>query len=889
MPPCLYLRILYNICQTFCHYNIAVINFSDDNDGLPDSSGEYTKASLTRTKRDTPRNFTICVAYMIKVWNTDSTVVDLFTFNKLRTFPFSGQIRMRATDTYTQFEVSFGGIDFDVRNSDILFPLTWTRVCLSYDQAGRVDLVVNGEILKNETLLYLKGDFAILPSYLDIELGNGQHSSGSMLEYTGMISQLNIFSSRLSTERLVALTMEECSAAGDYVSWEDEDWKLHSHARIEMVGELEEPCRKESKVNVYTAVFKRHQDCMMHCQKLGQGRSPPLRTYEEWKWLMDEIYTITGHPDNPGYRSIANVWLAATDEELEGEWKDPYTGEIIDKHSRSFTTKGWDDKEGRDRNCLEYQTNNGDLLGWNELQCESPYQACPCQYRQQPLLLLKGLCRESMLDTQFTPKQKVIPPIDVILVGKRTTQIQYNDSSGQWILTDAVSSVTAVSEATKVSYVLGKHRWTVSNDVFSCNKGQPYSTLLMLSGCNPDGEFTCDDGQCITMEQRCNQIPNCRDDSDELGCQLLVVKDGYNMKIPPIVPTGGNDFNPTNVDISIRLLKIVSMEEVQHKIEFQFEIILEWKENRATYLNLKKKTSLNALTDAEINTLWLPYVIYANTDMKEAVQLENGLKTTIVVNRQGNFTRSGPEDMDEIELFEGKENKLIMSQTYTKSFQCPYNLQKYPFDTQVNEFYYILLSMNFLKVCTIEMTNQNLDLETVNLMAKQLWMEESKDLTLFVIKNWTLTTTESGRVKMTIVLKRKIMNEMMTTYLPSVLLMLITYATTFFKPYFFEAALSVNLTTMLVMTTIFMTVMQMLPATAYVKMIDIFLIFGQLYPFAEVVLLTVMEYQREGDGSGMEEPAPDSEEDKPDNPEEVQKKPEDKLFWYRFTGKLNFQ
>ena len=94
------------------------------------------------------------------------------------------------------------------------------------------------------------------------------------------------------------------------------------------------------------------------------------------------------------------------------------------------------------------------------------------------------------------------------------------------------------------------------------------------------------------------------------------------------------------------------------------------------------------------------------------------------------------------------------------------------------------------------------------------------------------------------------MNEMMTTYLPSVLLMLITYSTTFFKPYFFEAALSVNLTTMLVMTTIFMTVMQMLPATAYVKMIDVFLIAGQLYPFLEVVLLTLMEFTREGDGSG---------------------------------------
>ena len=165
------------------------------------------------------------------------------------------------------------------------------------------------------------------------------------------------------------------------------------------------------------------------------------------------------------------------------------------------------------------------------------------------------------------------------------------------------------------------------------------------------------------------------------------------------------------------------------------------------------------------------------------------------------------------------------------------------------------------------MTTDMLDLETVKLVANQMMMKEDNDLTLFVVKDWSLTTSEeTGGVKMTIVLKRKIMNEMMTTYLPTVLLMCVTYATAFFKPYYFEAALSVNLTTMLVITTIFMTVMQMLPSTAYVKMIDIFLIFGQLYPFAEVVLLTIMEYLREGDGSGLKE-----KEGSPDSQMEVKK------------------
>ena len=56
---------------------------------------------------------------------------------------------------------------------------------------------------------------------------------------------------------------------------------------------------------------------------------------------------------------------------------------------------------------------------------------------------------------------------------------------------------------------------------------------------------------------------------------------------------------------------------------------------------------------------------------------------------------------------------------------------------------------------------------------------------------------------MEIVFKRILTNEVLTTYLPSSLLLGIVYATTFFKQFFFEAALTVNLTVMLVITTLF--------------------------------------------------------------------------------------
>ena len=46
------------------------------------------------------------------------------------------------------------------------------------------------------------------------------------------------------------------------------------------------------------------------------------------------------------------------------------------------------------------------------------------------------------------------------------------------------------------------------------------------------------------------------------------------------------------------------------------------------------------------------------------------------------------------------------------------------------------------------------------------------------------------------------------------------------------------------MTTIFISKMEGLPPTSDVKMIDIWLVICQMVPFAEVVLLTAMEYQR---------------------------------------------
>ena len=54
----------------------------------------------------------------------------------------------------------------------------------------------------------------------------------------------------------------------------------------------------------------------------------------------------------------------------------------------------------------------------------------------------------------------------------------------------------------------------------SAYEGKPYMTMLKLTGCNPEeGEFTCDNGQCIPGHLQCSGKPECNDESDEKQCR----------------------------------------------------------------------------------------------------------------------------------------------------------------------------------------------------------------------------------------------------------------------------------------------------------------------------------------------------------------------------------
>ena len=157
------------------------------------------------------------------------------------------------------------------------------------------------------------------------------------------------------------------------------------------------------------------------------------------------------------------------------------------------------------------------------------------------------------------------------------------------------------------------------------------------------------------MEDRCDQIIQCKDKSDEDNCKLVVFEKSYNKKIPPFT-TNMTRIVPVMVNVSTILKNVLKIEESHHTIDLKIGISLQWKETtRVQYHNLKQEEALNILDNDEVEKLWIPYIIFENTDDDEAVKLDaitvdGNIRTLVSVYRSEGvtFTRSGPEVSDEV-------------------------------------------------------------------------------------------------------------------------------------------------------------------------------------------------------------------------------------------------
>ena len=538
-------------------------------------------------------------------------------------------------------------------------------------------IVVNGQTLDRRAFPIPEGEQApinLTEKLLVFKIYNG----GIWYQSKNKVANLNIFSKQMTLPEMISRTSgNNCGKAdGDYLDWESADWVLKGEASLGEVS-VEDLCRRESKIQVFTAPTGGLEHCKDICGKIQNGVMATMRSSRESQDLfnrVDEVLVAKGAPTRAARIAVA-AWVPIH-RAGEGSWIDEYNKDPVEDIT-------WAKGHPASDLCAIY------VLPWKGLgsyhctvDIKKSFIYCPCSFPvQKPHLTLRGLCPDSHIDQSYLARNDPLTGF-LYFYGHYKTIARFDGK--KWSMFSAFFNTSASTDAKPDTFILGKHRWKVNGDSEDCHSGKPYETELKLTGCNED-EYTCSDGQCTTMEERCNQVIDCRDKSDEKGCQLILFEGDYNKNIPPIGKTAKGVAIPANVSISITLMKVVEIEEIDHSIHLQFEINMQWRENRVKYQNLKIKTSLNALTKNDIEMLWLPLIVFANTDQKETTRLGwiTEWQTDVSVIKEGNFTRSGIEEVDEAEIFEGNGNTLIMTQTYTHEFQCKYKLQQYPFDNQV--------------------------------------------------------------------------------------------------------------------------------------------------------------------------------------------------------------
>ena len=167
--------------------------------------------------------------------------------------------------------------------------------------------------------------------------------------------------------------------------------------------------------------------------------------------------------------------------------------------------------------------------------CSPNPGTCICHLPIFPTLRLRGLCEGSNIDTEYKlkylngsivymgvrgSKVKCLEGIEKVQFSR---QVKFVSPLGQegWGLTVNLASTTAYTSSGGSSFALGNHNWTIVNDAPRCKsqvtifdarnifKAEKYFngkvSTLKLSVCT-DGEFSCASGDCIRMEERCDQV-----------------------------------------------------------------------------------------------------------------------------------------------------------------------------------------------------------------------------------------------------------------------------------------------------------------------------------------------------------------------------------------------
>ncbi|XP_037783103.1 uncharacterized protein LOC119579386 [Penaeus monodon] len=686
--------------------------------------------------------------------------------------------------------------------------LTWHHICVTYND-GLMISYLDGEEQDRQT-----GNLSDVITGNVLKVGSWDKENS----FSGQLTQVNIWSRALSPREVVAIADCENVPEGDIVSWSG-PWGKHGDVQ-ETEESIVELCEDAAATDYFYFNEVTASSAFSICHGLG-GSVPIPKTEKEYQVIQNVVEKYRHNS------SCENFWVGITDHEQEGIWMEP----LHNQHVHPIWSMAEPDGDKLE-NCAVASSPSG----FSDSRCDL-LLCVACAVPRRPVWSLLGACERHRRNTHLVASQD--SAANLIFRGYSDYQIVQGKNVSEWLWWDWQKNETFAVLANPVNGIpVGRQNWTLKKAM--CGRAAGESLRLLLTPCG-EGFFSCDDATCIPLYQRCDLKFDCRDQSDESGCQLVRFPPVYRPDLPPAINYNIN--NNTTAPLPVGVTIVIESADVDTRsmhMHANLNVSVTWREARIDFLNLNEDYTLNRVPYETMQNIWTPVIDFTNTKGNHITMTDE--EATMVVNMLGRPSLGDNRQPEEVEVYSGPENPLTVRRKYSITFQCQFDLKMYPFDQQYCDLELTMLSASsrllvFDESATRALFDGNPQLVEYTVGEVDVEFFNEKDFAVIFVKVELLR--RSGFI-------------IMNVYIPSLCLLVISYLTLYFSANIFQVRVLASLTSLLVMATLFTQASSSLPKTSYFKMVDVWLLSSIFFIFIIIVLHTVIDRAREADNARKE-------------------------------------